>query len=389
MSAIPANVQPGDLITASFMNSVLAELTSLDGRVSKLEAGGTIATGAISITSVLPQPVQAGQDVTIVGTNLGFLEGAYSYTFNGVATPAIRPGSNDTTLTCQVPFLSGLAPNGSQVTLSMYNGTSSTTASTTIVVVPAPVVVQGSIDTVFDSVTPDPLTAGATTNFTFHLQSRASAAVTLDLAPAVVAAGGTSFPTPSLLNAAGQPLAGNSITLNPADLQSFIVQLDIPAGTNNTSFTLTVTGTGGGITSSSGALAFTVGQLADPDPTFTLAPSAASPTTALSGTTITASVSTAEVVDVAVDAEFTVLGTYTLTLTTPGTSNWASAISEPSPPQIEVTQAEIGSLGTATATIHVRVQPSAGATNPGALQLTVQRQGATQSRTLTFNLIPD
>ncbi|HUA43621.1 MAG TPA: IPT/TIG domain-containing protein [Solirubrobacteraceae bacterium] len=395
MPTIPANVEPGDLITSSFMNTVLAELTSLEGRVSALEAG-TVTTAAISITSVSPQPAQAGQNVTIVGTNFGFLEGDYQYTFNGISTPAIRAGSTDTLLTCQVPFLTGLAPGGSQVTLTMYNGTNSTTASTVITVLPATVVLQGTVDTLFESASPDPISAGATTNFTFSLQSRASAAVTLVLTPSVaVTGGGTAFPA-NMLNAAGQPLANSSVTLNPGDVQSVIVAVAIPAGTSGRNFTLTLAAAGG-LASSSGALPFTVGQYASPDTTFIMAPSSSNPATALQGNTITASVSAATIVDVYVEANYTVVGNYNLSLVLPGTSGWTVAFVQPQPagpagPAAAtavqaVVQGDIESTGIAPTTIHFRVKPNPGATSPGQLQLVGQLSGATKSRTLPFTLV--
>lgn len=382
MPTIPSNVQSGDLITASFMNSVLTELSSLESRVTKLEQGGAVA-GAISITSVSPQPVQAGQEVTIVGTNFGFLEGSYSYTFNGVATPTISSGSTDTVLTCQVPLLPGLSPGGSQVTLSMNNGT--TTAVTPITVLPATVVVQGTVDVIFDSVSPDPITAGTSDDFTFHLQSRASATVTLTLTPAItMAGGGTPFPV-TLLSAASEPIPNNSVTLNPGDLVSFLVRVAIPAATNGTGFTLSVTGAGSGLASSSGPQPFTVGQYANPDTSFVMAPSSSAPPTALTGTTITGSISANQFIDIYIDAKFTETGNYDLTLTTPGTTNWLSTIVSPATP-FTVSAADIGSTGTADETIHLRVQPNAGATDPGQLQLNVQHEGATTSRTLTFDL---
>src|SRR4051812_15561766 len=92
-------VQPGDLITASMMNTLFDGFDSLEARVAALEAGGDGTSppseiGAVVIANVTPQPVQAGSSLTITGHNFGFSSGGQSVLFNGVPALDFKAGSS-------------------------------------------------------------------------------------------------------------------------------------------------------------------------------------------------------------------------------------------------------------------------------------------------------
>jgi IPT/TIG domain len=377
-------VQPGDLITSAFFNELIEQLETLDARVTALEGapGPGDGTGNVVITAMSPSPAREGEDLTIVGANFGFSIGAHRVRFNGVQPPLFRSGSGDSVLICEVPELPGLADTGSPVTLTVSNAISTVTRVITVLpAVPAPL---GNIDTLFDGATPDPLTAGMDNEFAFKLSSDASVADTLVVTPRVEVGGADAGWATAVLDSSHAEIATQQITLAPAEEKAFFVRVTIPSGTNGTDFVLTVDSVGTHFESSSGDLEVTVGQSADPDPTITLSPSA-SPN--VSGSTITAALD--EIVQVNVEATFSVVGTYDVSLTKlTGTTNWTTPLINPPAgnPVIIIDADDLAAVTPAPRTIQFRVRPNAGASDPGQLRLVVQRQGETRSRTRTFDL---
>ncbi len=62
-------IRPGDLITADFMQRVLALINDLETRVVNLESS-TSTPGVVTITDILPShTVRSGTEMTIVGRN--------------------------------------------------------------------------------------------------------------------------------------------------------------------------------------------------------------------------------------------------------------------------------------------------------------------------------
>ncbi len=376
-------VQPGDLVTASFFNALVGALASLDARVTALELNPPGApAGAVLITAVSPQPARVGQDLTIVGENFGFSIGAHRVRFNNVQPAIFRPGSGDSVLICQVPDLPGLQESGTPVTLTVSNATSA--ASRVITLLPAQLQQAGNVDTVFEGASPDPLTAGADNDFEFRLSSDALLPATLVLTPSVkTAAGATLSWAATVLDAAKAPVAGGILTLAPSEEKTVFIRVAVPGGTNATPFRLELAAAGGGIESSSGALDLTVGQNADPDTDIMLSPSAAP---GLEGATISAPPNTIRTLSV--ECDLSAAGTYDVSLTPlAGLTNWTRALLAPpaNAPQIVVDPDDLLADGVADRSVQLRVRPDAGATD-GQLRLTVQRTGSSKSRSFTFDM---
>lgn len=376
-------VQPGDLITASLFNDLVGHLEGLEARVKALEETGDGGAGAVVITALSPSPVRVGQDLTIVGENFGFTIGAHRVRFNGVPPPAFRAGSGDTVLICQVPELSGLKEEGTPVTLTVNNATS--TASRVVTVRPPELAQAGNIDLVYRGASPDPLTAGVVNEFEFQLDSDALLPATMEIGnfqPRTTAGAPLAWPT-AVLNAARVEIPSDQVTVAPGAQVTFFLRVSIPAGTNGTTFVVRADAHGGGLAASSGDLTFTVGQSADPDPSIFLSPSASA---GVSGAEISAPVGTMRTVNV--EADFSAPGSYNVSLTSlGGLTNWTTALVQPTAqsPVIPVDPDDLGEDGVTDRTIRFNVRPNAGGTN-GQLRLTVQRQGESRSRSFTFDM---
>jgi IPT/TIG domain len=384
-------VQPGDLITAAMVNGLFDQFDALELRVEELEAGTssppTPSIGAVVITSVTPQPVQSGNALTINGQNFGFSAGGNTVLFNGVPALDYRGVQSDTKLVVGVPDIPGpLPPSGGTVTLVVSNALTSATRG--ITVVPAPAQQEGNVDVLFDGADPDPITSGTTNDFQFHLFSRASLPAEVTVTADV---GGQTW-TAAILDE-GKNASDGVFTLNhTGDTKTFYVRVTIPSATNGTPFSLTVDVAGDGISNSSGELDYSVGQFADPDTTFTLAPDAASGS--VSGSTITASAGGAVTgTPVSISGDFTVAGLYdcSLALVPPAAAGWTINLASPGPPdhKLSVQDADLKGTGTpkhALETIQFRVKPASAATAAAQVRLTILREGETKQRTLTLDL---
>jgi len=395
MSTLFQRVQPGDLITAEDMNFLFTEIESIEARVAALEVGpespptdGTFHP--VTITSVNPDPVQAGQTLTIVGTNFGVSSAANATTFNNIPAFHTFDTSTDTLLIVTVPDIPGLtAPQ--TVTLKVSNGLFSATRS--ITVNPAPVPQQGTVEIDFEGVTPDPITASTTNDFQFLLTNLATVQpVVLTLTPTVIGQAWSA----TVLDASKNPIPGNQVTLaHNGDTLTVFVHVTIPSATNGTAFSVSLGGTGSGVTASGATPSVQVGQFADPDDTFTLGPGAAPGV--ISGNTVTASAGGAFATVVPILGAMTVAGTYDVTaeLVPAGAAGWNNpTISAPaakgSPPThtITIAESDLGSPPQAVPeTIQVRIKPTSATSGAAQLRVTVQREGASKSRTLTFNLV--
>jgi hypothetical protein len=385
-------VQPGDLITASFFNQLIEELAALETRLMKVEGMATSSSVGVVITGVDKAVVHVGESIAITGQSFGFSVGAAKVRFDGLA-PASFGASNDTKLVCTVPAMPGLPPGGTQVTLSVTNLTlvgPGATATRQITVLPAVVPQQGNLDIVLEDVSPDPLTANAPNEFRFAVQSDALLPTTATFAPKVLVNGQPVGWATTVLDANKVALAENRASLQPNETKTVIVRVVIPQNTNGQVFTLVMEASAPGLPIASAGLApMTVGVNADPDPTFTMAPNA-SP--ALVGSTITSSVA-AQFTEISVDLLFHKIGKYEVTLLPlAGTTGWAAGIVIPAPPQgggkpaIDIVAKNLEGDGEEKRTIQFRVHPTTGASDPGQLRLTVKSTTETRERSLTFDL---
>jgi hypothetical protein len=395
MSTLFQRVQPGDLITAEDMNYVFTEIEAIEARVAALEAGSgspppDTTINPVTISSVSPDPVQVGQTLTITGTNFGISTAGNTTTFNNVPAFDTLVGSSDTLLIVTVPDIPGLtAPQ--TVTLKVSNAMFS--ATRTITVNPAPIPQTGTVDIVFQGVTPDPITAATTNDFEFLLTDLATVQpVVLTLTPVV---GGQPW-TAQVLDSASNPISGNQVTLaHNGDTKTVNVRVTIPSTTNGAPFSVRLDAMGSGISSSSGVTNYTVGQFADPDPTFTIAPGAAPGI--ISGNTVTASSSSTFATKVPLIASMTEAGSYDVSVAlVPATAaGWnqptvfaPGATGTPPVNKIVVQSTDLGSPPTAVnENIQISIKPQSSSASPAQLRVTVQREGAAQSRTHTFDLV--
>src|SRR4051812_9970485 len=122
------HVQPGDLITSDFMNSLLDSIDALDARVSKLETAKPLpetGAGRPVLTSLIPaNDLEVGDLLTLIGQNFTPLSTVrIHFSEQSFDDSVLLLGSSDTVLRLPVPLLSGL-PKEAQITVSTSEGTS-------------------------------------------------------------------------------------------------------------------------------------------------------------------------------------------------------------------------------------------------------------------------
>ncbi len=381
------SVRPGDLIRADDFNAMFAKLQDLEERVSKLESVNP-TPGAVVMDDISPATTREGDEIRIRGRNFGMAIGATRIDFNGVPPDFLKTGSSDTLLICNVPVIPDLPASGAPITVTVYNQFSS--ASRQIIVRPTPVTPSGVIDTLLDATQPTTITAGQDNLFQIKLRSRSKPGATLALAAEVSQAAWQ--PSVRILDAFEQPMTPPRVHLEPSEEKVFLVRVSIPAGTNGTAFSLTVTGVGSGVSTSSGRLDFTVGQPSTVDTSFSIAASGSSPSSALVGATITAA--STGITQVNGRADFSTAGNYEVQIAPlPATAaGWTLSVIDPPADAagkhiIRVLASEIPAGGTAQKTIQFRVRPASATTPNAQARLTVQRTGATVLRAMTFDLV--
>jgi hypothetical protein len=115
-------VQPGDLITAGFVNGLIDQLIALDGRVSDLERV-LPGHGAIQIFSPLSSDTyHIGSELRVVGQGFG-IPALNTVLFDGISrVSTFKAGSNDNLLILDIPTFV-IPSQGKVVTMSVSNAT--------------------------------------------------------------------------------------------------------------------------------------------------------------------------------------------------------------------------------------------------------------------------
>jgi hypothetical protein len=103
MATVPNRVRPGDLITSSYVNTIIDELSDLERRLKLLETSSPptdpTGEGAVSISSIVPLiDLRCGQELTIFGENFGYSSGSQSVYFNSTRVTVFKTGSSNTKL---------------------------------------------------------------------------------------------------------------------------------------------------------------------------------------------------------------------------------------------------------------------------------------------------
>jgi hypothetical protein len=163
-------VRPGELITADFMNLILAQLESLETRVTALEAGaGGGATTSLPpvITEVRPSEVQIRHQVEVLGRNFPSSPAEGSADVGGAPVNRFISAS-PSRLVFEIPPT--ITPLPKDVNVTVRNGLLS--ASSRIRVIPERVIPEGAM--MISDKTPelDTIVEGGLVTFVFELDSQ-------------------------------------------------------------------------------------------------------------------------------------------------------------------------------------------------------------------------
>jgi hypothetical protein len=379
-------MEPGGLIRADDFNALVLKMRNIDDRLKVVE-GGLPSGTAVFIDDVFPPLPFEGDDVQITGRNFQMSTGATKIEFNGFPPPFIAPNSSDTKLLCRVPDIPGLSTGGSPVALTVRNA--STAYTKQILVRKKIVQTSGVVDVIWDGVDPAVITAGQDNLVQMHVKSRLSQNTTVTL---------TATPNPAawpvaFLNDAKAVMAAPQIPLVPDEEKTFYVRVQIPTGTNGQALDLTVDGSGANFSpTTTGLLSFVVGQAPNVDTSITPAVVGSIPVGAVVGLNVTCPVGVATPTQINLATGFSQPGNYQVTFTKIGTmTGWTLAILEPPPEadgrqMIRLVAADIPAGGTKSVAIQLRLLVTASAAASGQARLTIQKEGATTSRQMTFNV---
>jgi hypothetical protein len=118
MANIPP-VQPGDIISASLFNSILARLDQLEALIGQVGTGGGTL---VAIDGFDPPSQQAiGQALAIIGKNFAFPPNQNVVTIDGVPISTFQVGSTNTRLEVIVPDITAVPVTGKPVNVSVTN----------------------------------------------------------------------------------------------------------------------------------------------------------------------------------------------------------------------------------------------------------------------------
>ncbi len=382
MATLPNYVQPGDVSMAAYLNSIVDVLKDHESRLEKLEDGDSNSNSVV-IDSVVPSgDLRIGQELTIFGRNFGYSIGAQSVYFNSSRVTVFKTGSNDSKLIINIPDVPGVTEAGiPPVTLTVANFSTSDSRSVTLKPMQLPQ--QGNISLTFQSVTPTTINTGSTPTFTYRLESQTllSANVTLSATISIASLQNSL----QLLNANGDPLANNQITLGPGQVIQISVRTGaIPSGIN--SFMLSVNANAPDTAGSGDSHSFPIGTpIEQPDPGITtLAFNASAPPNVLSNNVIT--IQSGMTATIQLRAEFTGTDTRTYDVLNPvitPSSGW-TAIRSASP--FFTTPATYQINGPITQFPAYDLSPTAQASSPATVVFTLQRQGSSLKRSVQFSL---
>ncbi|KFA94325.1 IPT/TIG domain-containing protein [Archangium violaceum] len=135
MSPPYSKIEPGSLITAELLNSMLKQLEEHEQRLDQLESALPGGKAGVAITAIFPTvPVRVGEELRLVGRNFG-LPMNNVVTLAGKRVEQFNPGSSDTQLLFTVKPLPGLGEQSTPVQLTVSNPLGF--ASATVIVAPA------------------------------------------------------------------------------------------------------------------------------------------------------------------------------------------------------------------------------------------------------------
>lgn len=392
MAPIANHVNPGDLILASLINSILDKISSIDDRLSALENGG-VSTGAAIITGLLPSgPIQVGKTLTVSGRNFGFSVGAQQVFIDTVQVNSFQAGSSDQQLIFNIPTtITDVPAQGRTATLSISNGILPA-AKQTISLLPA-FTLTGAVEVNYVGPTTGAVTAGQPTTLQFTIKSGASLDATFTIQPVVTGALNAAAFNQNLqiLDDTKAVNAAGTVHLFAGQQKTFYVSINpVPVGSTG-SFEITVNAGSGNVTGSSGSLTLSMGQIPPtPDTTITMNFSSAVVLPATGGSVSNSQVqlqSTAQA-KITIQAVFTVAASYDLTSTVVSGSNWSATLfGETTSTPVVITAADLNNASkSANRLLDFIIAPSAGASATGQVQITAQNHGQASSRVYSMDL---
>jgi len=392
--AVPPEVRAGDLITADFMNSVLAELADLRAEIVLLQGSGTSGTG-LAVLSYSPvgtatDPIRVGSELRVHGREFRYAIGAHRVSIDGAPINTFKAGSNDSLLIFDVPSLPIFVPTGGRpATLRVGNGLAS--VDVTITVRPADLPIMGTVEVIWRNdianPVPNPIAANGPASFMYSIHSGATRDASFALSVATVPPSFQSFA--HVTDSSGVPIPGNIIPLEQGATKNIVVRIDLPAGSNGQTFSLNVSAASGSVLGADSRV-MTIGALAEPeDPTLDLGSADITfldPTTGAppAGATYTSSTNTitlpaGAMASVEFDALFGTPGIYEIAIeAAAGSSGWT--LTKTPTQHTEGTTHHPESL-------QFTLQPSATATTPSEVTYRVQRQGASAGQVRRFHVV--
>jgi len=373
-------VLPDDLITAEFMNRILATLEGLDGRVVALE-GASAST--VVITRVSSELVRVNQRLQVEGRNFGFTTGAHRVFLDAVQVLSFVSGT-DERLLFTVPPIPGLPREGRTVTLSVRN--QDAVAFRPLVVLPLQLPLEGNLEISFQSVNPTTISAGGQATFRYRVFSRVNQSARFPIQATV-----SRVPNASawqdqiqILGQDGAPLDSNSIELE--SLQEGTVLVRIPSiPSSPSSFTLTVSSNTPGVAVMQDTRSFTVGTLTEAeDPSFSWTPFGAEPPSAHVGGEIRLAAGGEMLLTLL--AGFTVEGQYNLLPRIVSGSGWTVRI-DGGITFLTVTPADLLTPQGRSKTASFLISASSTVSHAGEIEFRIQRQGSPIGRTIRRTLV--
>jgi hypothetical protein len=233
-----SQVRPGELITAELINQILAELESLETRVTALESTKPVTkvveiTGFDGIT-----PFRVGQPVTMKGHGFSVPAALNKVTIGGVPVTGFGFDSGATQLTFTIPNVTGLTEAGTEVPVTVTIQTNDQDTSQ-LTIRPALLIPKGRIEVVYTNPPVMPtgelnITGARTYIFGFEITTFVDRDATYTLSPGIT---GTGTWTATMLQDAAGGQA--NVISTPAGVtgvtRAVRVSVTVPAGQANAS----------------------------------------------------------------------------------------------------------------------------------------------------------
>lgn len=386
MAAITDTVKPGDIISSDLFNRIIELLNEHDALLSSSSSGGT----GLSITQLVPAsgPYRVGDPLSILGQNFQFGIGAARVFFNGTQVPTFQSSSSDTRLDFTIPNVPGVTEVGTQVDLVVLNQTQSVTRQ--VVLKPIQNPLQGNVTVTWTGVSPATFNPGDQVTFSYSIVSGTNNSATWNIDPQIsVAANAAAWNAQvSVRDSGGNELNPRQVTLAPGQQVDVQVRIAaVPSGTNGVIFGLTVNASSGPVSGSSAVQQFTVGvATTPPDSSFLLATVPIWSSGALVGDTLTVPGGASRIL--VINADLTVAGNYTVTRKVVNSSpGWTVNLDSGTTDAFTINAGDVSGGAHALRLLHYAIAASLTATTPAQVQITVQRQGNTSSRSIVINVV--